>query len=593
MKKFMTKVVSLAFVSVIAFALVSCNGVSNYDSNKEFDASTQVSRSAITGNTVRIYSDLNPGYGQAVYFTGTFYEGNNWSYAIRGTYDNGWYADVSSTNSFEWKALTGSYDLGEVVGISAQLTWESGENHVQELENSNLYVLTAPGYAKYGATCYFTGTFDGANNWQNAYINDGFNWTTYKWFIIVSSSTGNFEWKYLTGFGSSGSPIAAPYSYNWCEGDNFTQDDALTFAEYWAEYAKVDYFYAWYNEDTGKLSLNGAGLVYGINSSYQNDSETIFQILKNGEVIYEANYNDVRENGVELTFNRIDYSIYTARVIPVSIFGDLGCPYDVEFSPTMVRFNYASFTMGSDSDTDENNAEHRVTLYNKYFLSKYEVTDAEFKEIFGVSSANLAYKVYLTDDDPAIALSFPFAIAYCNLRSVAEGLTPVYSVEGVDFADVTFDYLRNLSAEDRVKWNNATWNKEANGYRLPTEAEWEFAARDPQDSDMPYSGSYDITEVANTLTANSFQALPVGSLKANWYGIYDMSGNAEEWVWDFYAPYSTDSVYDPVVEQGTNHLTRGGGFNFYGDEYFTVYARHEVTGGYSSSTGLRLARNAN
>ena len=110
---------------------------------------------------------------------------------------------------------------------------------------------------------------------------------------------------------------------------------------------------------------------------------------------------------------------------------------------------------------------------------------------------------------------------------------------------------------------------------------------------MPYSGSYDITEVANTLTANSFKALPVGSLKANWYGIYDMSGNAEEWVWDFYAPYSTDSVYDPVVEQGTNHLTRGGGFNFYGDEYFTVYARHEVTGGYSSSTGLRLARNAN
>ena len=71
-----------------------------------------------------------------------------------------------------------------------------------------------------------------------------------------------------------------------------------------------------------------------------------------------------------------------------------------------------------------------------------------------------------------------------------------------------------------------------------------------------------------------------------------MSGNAEEWVWDFYAPYSAETQYNPVCEKGTSHVVRGGGFACSADEYFTVFHRHESSS-YSSCTGLRVVRNAN
>ncbi len=69
-----------------------------------------------------------------------------------------------------------------------------------------------------------------------------------------------------------------------------------------------------------------------------------------------------------------------------------------------------------------------------------------------------------------------------------------------------------------------------------------------------------------------------------------MSGNAEEWVWDFYASYSTDYQSDSVCEEGECHIVRGGGFSCSSNEYFTVYSRVKMTS-YSSSTGLRIVRN--
>ncbi len=580
-------------VSLISSALfIACSPNSVIEDNVVEVNTSEVLKS-VSGNSasVKISSNLNPGYGQAVYFTGTFDEGNSWTTAVRGSYDNGWYLNVHSSGDFEWKALTGDYNLGQTVSISNSLTWESGENHHETVNQQRIYVLSRPGNARYGATCYFTGTFDNANNWQTAVKADWFNYNDYNYYAFVTSSNDSFEWKSLSGFGDYGKTYASPFNgLTWAAGDNLTQDNALTFEEYWATTSKVAFFDVYYDDKNEKLTFNGTGDIYGYNSTLQNKAETIVEIVNSDteEVVYSGKYFDVKDSGI--SFSKMDYTCYTVKLIPVSIYGDLGTPYEVSFSPAMVLIGAWPFTMGCDTDSDPENQAHSVYMYKRYYIGRYEVTDAEFKDVFGKSSAYLAYKVYLEDNYPAISINFPFAIAYCNLRSIKEGLEPVYSVEGVDFANVDFNYVYNLPTAERAKWFNASVNWNANGYRLPTEAEWECAARDPQLDDELYSGSSNIEEVANTMAKNQYRPMAVGSLKANARGIYDMSGNAEEWVWDFYAPYSTDYQTDPVCEEGECHIVRGGGFSCSGYEYFTVYSRVKMTS-YSSSTGLRVVRN--
>ena len=157
---------NVLMVSLISSALfIACSPNSVIEDNVVEVNTSEVLKS-VSGNSasVKISSNLNPGYGQAVYFTGTFDEGNSWTTAVRGSYDNGWYLNVHSSVNFEWKALTGDYNLGQTVSISNSLTWESGENHHETVNQQRIYVLSRPGNARYGATCYFTGTFDNANS---------------------------------------------------------------------------------------------------------------------------------------------------------------------------------------------------------------------------------------------------------------------------------------------------------------------------------------------------------------------------------------------------------------------------------------------
>lgn len=112
MKKFLNSIVAAAaLVATVAFAGCSNSVV---DSN-EAESSVSAARSAAA--TITLTSDLNPGYGKAVYFTGTFIEGKNWTTAVRGSYVDGqWTCDVTSyKSSFEYKALTGDWDNGETV----------------------------------------------------------------------------------------------------------------------------------------------------------------------------------------------------------------------------------------------------------------------------------------------------------------------------------------------------------------------------------------------------------------------------------------------------------------------------------------------
>ncbi|GBU27546.1 serine/threonine protein kinase [Treponema sp. R8-4-B8] len=210
----------------------------------------------------------------------------------------------------------------------------------------------------------------------------------------------------------------------------------------------------------------------------------------------------------------------------------------------MILINGGTFLMGSPETekgrnfTDEG-PQHKVTV-SSFYIAKYTVTQAEYEEIMGENPSQ-----YKGEDLPAEKVTWLNAVDYCNKRSVKEGLTPVYTING----------------------NNATWNRSANGYRLPTEAEWEYACRAGTQTPF-YTG--DKIEDAGWYKGNSRDmttlqrsTFPVGQKQPNAFGLYDMHGNVLEWCWDFFGNYTAEAQVDPTgPATGDRRVYRGGCFDF-------------------------------
>jgi formylglycine-generating enzyme required for sulfatase activity len=182
------------------------------------------------------------------------------------------------------------------------------------------------------------------------------------------------------------------------------------------------------------------------------------------------------------------------------------------------------------------------------------------------------------------------AVEFCNKLSELEGLTPVYMITGrtpaagypITSATVTAD------------WSN-------NGYRLPTEAEWEYAAKggpladiDPDPDDIEYyayAGSNTASQVAVTGTGTS-NPQTVGSLAPNQLELYNMSGNAYEWCWDWFATYTSGTQNNPTGPlTGTQRVARGGSFRNAATVATVVY-RLQSDPDTTQGLGFRLVRNA-
>jgi formylglycine-generating enzyme required for sulfatase activity len=206
--------------------------------------------------------------------------------------------------------------------------------------------------------------------------------------------------------------------------------------------------------------------------------------------------------------------------------------------PGMVLVEGGSFQMGDKEISSNEDPVHAVTLPD-FYIGKYEVTQEEWQAVMGDNPS-----LFKGEKHPVDTVSWYDIIDYCNKRSEKEGRTPCYTRTG---DDVTCDF-------------------NADGYRLPTEAEWEYACRGGEKSrNYRYSGGNDADQVAWYDENSADRTHAVGGKKANELGIYDMSGNAWEWCWDWFDPgyYKTGEtgpVQNPTgPPSGANRSYRGGG----------------------------------
>lgn len=197
---------------------------------------------------------------------------------------------------------------------------------------------------------------------------------------------------------------------------------------------------------------------------------------------------------------------------------------------SMVRVNGGAYQMGSpetEADRVEDEVQHTVTV-SDFYLGEYEVTQAQYEAVMGENPSSNEGA-----DNPVENVSWFQAVEFCNRLSEQEGLTPAYTIDGDTY----------------------TWNHDANGYRLPTEAEWEYAAR--SGTETTYSTGDTISN--EQATFGGVKTTAVGSHPANAFGLYDMHGNVFEWCWDFYGPYPTEEQTDPAgAEEGESRILRGG-----------------------------------
>ena len=256
-------------------------------------------------------------------------------------------------------------------------------------------------------------------------------------------------------------------------------------------------------------------------------------------------------------------------------------PVEPEKKPTisMVLIPAGTFQMGNTGAclewTSDEALVHTVTISREFYMSKYEVTQKQYQAVMDTNPSK-----FKGENLPVERVSWYNAVSFCNALSQQEGKTLCYTIQND---------------------TNITCNWDANGYRLPTEAEWEYAAKAGSVSDF-YNGSLsnlywqpldmNLDNIGWYGGNSGGKSQAVGQKQPNKFGLYDMSGNVHEWCWDWWSGrYSSTAVSDPTgPSSGSDRVHRGGSWEDYSYYCQSAYRDRFAPNYRNSYSGFRIVR---
>jgi len=264
-------------------------------------------------------------------------------------------------------------------------------------------------------------------------------------------------------------------------------------------------------------------------------------------------------------------------LISIFVFAVLVNSCTGKHSTKMVHINGGTFLMGSpgdEYDRDFDETQNEITV-SSFLIGMYQVTQKEYRSLMKKNPSH-----FKGDNLPVDSANWFNAIEFCNRLSKRDGLEPAYR----------YDEL------------NVIWDRNANGYRLPTEAEWEYACRagttspfstgDNITSDQAnFNGDFPYVNEGHLVYLETTTA--VGSYPPNPWGIYDMHGNVFEWCWDWHDYYVHRQYFNPVgPDSGRNRVIRGGSWTNGGYVLRSAYRGIYIPSSSNERIGFRVARNA-
>lgn len=235
---------------------------------------------------------------------------------------------------------------------------------------------------------------------------------------------------------------------------------------------------------------------------------------------------------------------------------------------SMVHVESGSFLMGSpryEEEREQDEDRHQVTLTRDYLIGSTEVNQEQW---FSVMATNPSR--FEGADRPVENITFDECIEFCNQLSIIEGLTPAYG----------------------RRHGEVYWNRESNGYRLPTEAEWEFACRaGSQKRFTSGDRAVDLNEVSWFRNNSTGRTHNVALRAPNNWGLHDMHGNVWEWCWNWSAEYPSRFATDPEgPRQGSSRVIRGGSWDNPTEACRSANHNSAKPGFHGGILGFRVAR---